>query len=110
MQNFPKSILDPDQLIDACFKKIGGYGYGSLSQDEINKCREFVSKQRSKLKQKKDSMITAQMSEEESQALRVAGMGDEEIHDVYGFHRSIMSGVKWNRTLSNRMRKLSRKR
>ena len=110
VQNFPKSILDPDQLIDACFKKIGGYGYGSLSQDEINKCREFVSKQRSKLKQKKDSMITAQMSEEESQALRVAGMGDEEIHDVYGFHRSIMSGVKWNRTLSNRMRKLSRKR
>lgn len=109
VQNFPKTLLDPDQLINACFKKIGGYGYGLLSQDEINKCREFVSKQRSKLKQKKDSMITAHMSEEESMALRTAGMGDDEIHDVYGFHRSIMSGVKWNRTLSHRMKKLRKK-
>lgn len=109
VQNFPKSILDPDLLVDACFKKIGGYGYGTLSQDEINKCREFVSKQRFKLKQRKDSIITAQMSEEESEALRAAGM-DNDIHDVYGFHRSIMSGVKWNRTLSNRMRRLGRKK
>lgn len=107
MQNFPKTILDSNTLIDNCFKKIGGYGFGSLSQDEINKCREFVSKQRAKLKNKK-SGVTPEMSEEEKKALTSTGTldyGDNDIHDVYGFNRSIMSGVAWNKTISNKMKK-----
>lgn len=108
MQNFPKSILDSNALIDNCFKKIGGYGFGSLSQDEINKCREFVSKQRAKLNSKKSS-VTAEMSEEERKALISTGVpfdyGDNDIHDVYGFNRSIMSGVTWNKNISNKMKK-----
>lgn len=109
MQNFPKTIIDPDSLIDHCFKKIGGYGFGSLSQDEINKCREFVSKQRTKLQYKKNAVVAAEMTEDERQALNSAGSlvsnGDEDIHDIYGFHRSIMSGVAWNKNISNKMKK-----
>ncbi|ODV70400.1 hypothetical protein HYPBUDRAFT_151743 [Hyphopichia burtonii NRRL Y-1933] len=108
MQNFPKTILDPNLLIDNCFKKIGGYGFGSLSQDEINKCREFVSKQRAKLQNKKQGVVTAGMSEEERKALNSSGSldnADDDIHDIYGFNRSIMSGVAWNRNISNKMKK-----
>lgn len=105
MQNFPKSITDPNLLIDSCFKKIGGYGYGFLSQDEINKCREFVSQQRNKINNKKNSFVDTGMSEQEREALNPPGSGDSEIHDVYGFNKSIMSGVTWNKHISNRMRK-----
>ncbi|CAK7898856.1 GTPase-activating protein GYP3 [[Candida] anglica] len=105
MQNFPKTILDPNILVDHCFKKIGGYGFGSLSQDEINQCREFVSKQRAKLNNKKHTALTAEMSDDERRALETAGAFDGDIHDVYGFHRSIMSGVVWNKNISNIMKK-----
>lgn len=105
VQNFPKTIVDPNLLIDNCFKKIGGYGFGSLSQDEINKCREFVTKERSKLQNKK-GLVTAHMSEDERRAL---GSGLDDVHDVYGFHRSIMSGVVWNKNLSTKMKKKFRK-
>lgn len=113
MQNFPKTILDSNALIDNCFKKIGGYGFGSLSQDEINKCREFVSKQRAKINSKKTS-VAAEMSEEERRALISTGSlldcEDSDIHDVYGFNRSIMSGVTWNKNISHKMkRKFTRK-
>lgn len=105
MQNFPKTITDPNLLIDSCFKKIGGYGYGFLLQDEINNCREFVSQQRNKIKSKQNAFIYTGMSEQEREALLQAGSVDSEIHDVYGFHKSIMSGVTWNKHISNRMRK-----
>ncbi|CUM68298.1 uncharacterized protein PRCAT00006020001 [Priceomyces carsonii] len=114
MQNFPKSILDPNILVDNCFKKIGGYGYGSLSQEEINKCRIFVSKQRAKLKSKKNSGIAAEMTDEERKALMSGSLGPDsfdDVHDIYGFHRSIMSGITWNKHISNRMKKrFSRKK
>lgn len=99
MQNFPKIILDPNFLIDNCFRKIGGYGFGSVSQDEINKCREFVLKQRTKLK--KQSGFTTELTSEERKALA----GGDDIHDVYGFNRSIMSGVVWNKNISSKMKK-----
>lgn len=108
MQNFPKIILDPNFLIDNCFKKIGGYGYGSLSQDEINKCREFVSKQRAKLDHKKNSIISAELTDEERRSLVTANSEnyiDQDIHDVYGFRRPIMSGMVWNKNVSNKMKK-----
>lgn len=105
IQNFPKSITDPNLLIDLCFKKIGGYGFGFLAQDEINGCRQFVSQQRSKLLNKKRG-IGAEMSEQEREALRV----DDEIHDVYGFNKSIMSGVTWNKHISSRMKKFGKKK
>lgn len=112
IQNYPKSLLNPNELIDNCFKKIGGYGFGSLSQDEINNCREFVSKQRSKLNDKKSNSIATELTEEERRTL-LGTLDDEDVHDVYGFHRGKMSGVVWNRNISNRMkmrftRKLSR--
>lgn len=101
MQSYPKLILDPNQLIDNCFKKIGGYGFGSLSQDEINNCREFVKKQREKINQRKLKGLLSDMSAEEQRTL----IGDEDIHDVYGFNRSLMSGVVWNRQISTKMKK-----
>ncbi|OBA21839.1 RabGAP/TBC [Metschnikowia bicuspidata var. bicuspidata NRRL YB-4993] len=105
MQNYPKQITDPSMLIDLCFKKIGGYGYGFLSQNEINKCREFVAYQRNKLQTKK-AVLGAEMSESERDALAGSGtMAEESIHDVYGFNKSIMSGVAWNRHMSGMMKK-----
>lgn len=110
MQNFPKTILDPNLLIDNCFKKIGGYGFGSLSQDEINKCRDFVSKQRKKINSRKGSTISTELTEEERLALIGAGtswdeMNDTQFHEVYGFHRSIMSGIVWNKSIAIKMKK-----
>lgn len=105
MQSFPKSITDPNLLVDKCFKKIGGYGFGFLSQDEINKCREFVAQQRSKLRNK--AMVTAEMSDMEREALKIPDSGG--IHDVYGFHKSVMNGVAWNKHLSSKMKSKFRK-
>lgn len=102
LQKYPKTLIDPNMIIDNCFKKIGGYGFGSLSQDEINKCREFVSKQRQKLKYKKNSVPAPEMNEQERNLL---ANQDDDIHDVYGFNRSIMSGVAWNNNISNKMKK-----
>ncbi|KAK6205475.1 rab-GTPase-TBC domain-containing protein [Scheffersomyces amazonensis] len=85
MQSYPKSLLDPNEVLGNCFKKIGGYGYGSLSQAEIDTCREFVSKQREKLNNKKKNTSIA-VTDEERQTLLLG----QDVHDVYGFHRSIM--------------------
>lgn len=97
MQSFPKTLLDPNELIHNCFKKIGGYGFGLLSQDEINKCREFVLKQRARLSKR---TVAAAMSDDERRALDASG-----IHDIYGFNRLIMSGVAWNTNIRRRMKK-----
>lgn len=107
MQNFPKKILDANLLIDFCFKKIGGYGFGSLSQDEINKCRAFVSKQREKMNKKLNQKGLTDMTDEERNTLLKSSTGFEtsDIHDVYGFNRSIMSGMVWNKNISNKMKK-----
>lgn len=96
MQNYPKSLGDPNTLIDCCFKKIGGYGYGFISQDEINKCRDFVARQRNKLQKRH---VPTQLSDDERQALQTP------YHDVYGFNRPIMSGVTWNMNISSKMRR-----
>lgn len=105
LQSFPKTITDPNLLVDKCFKKIGGFGFGFLSQDEINKCREFVAQQRSKLKKK--AVVTAEMSDMERDALKIPD--SSEIHDVYGFHKSVMNGVAWNKHLSSKMKSKFRK-
>lgn len=105
MQSFPKSITDPNLIIDCCFKKIGGYGYGFVSQDEINNCREFVSHQRDKLKARQQSMVGPQMTEAEREALKYHSPDMDDNHDIYGFNKSIMSGITWNRHISNRMKK-----
>lgn len=96
MQSYPKTLLDPGEIIDKCFKKIGGYGYGSLSQDQIDKCREFVAKQRENIKKR---TVLADLSDNERKVLGT------DVHDIYGFHRSIMSGVAWNNNISNKMKK-----
>lgn len=105
LQNYPKSLLDPNEVVDKCFKKIGGFGFGSISQDEINHCRDFVSKQRAKMKDRKLSSLNAELTDEERSMLMASSNFDNEIHDVYGFHRSIMSGVVWNRNISSKMKK-----
>lgn len=103
LQNFPKRIADPNLLIDCCYKKIGGYGFGSLSQDEINKCRDFVSKQRKSLNKKLEQQSLTGTTEEERRKLM---NGDLDIHEVYGFHRRpMMSGMVWNKNITNKMKK-----
>ncbi|KAI5957778.1 hypothetical protein KGF57_003045 [Candida theae] len=106
MQGFPKTVLDPNLLVDYCFKKIGGYGFGSLSQGEIDKCRDFVARQRQKMHLNSKRKDLTEMTEEEKQTLlNINGADKENIHDVYGFHRSIMSGIVWNKSISNKMKK-----
>lgn len=106
MQRHPKSFTDPDLLINCCYKKIGGYGYGFLSQREIQKCREFVANERKKIEVKKSGVLEAEMNEDERLAMqRLGDTSDDDIHDVYGFNKSIMSGVAWNKHMSGMMRK-----
>lgn len=50
MQKYPKTFLDPDNLIKMCYKKTGGYGFSSLSQYEINKFRVYFFNQLQKVK------------------------------------------------------------
>ncbi|CCE85864.1 Piso0_005500 [Millerozyma farinosa CBS 7064] len=111
MQNYPKTLQDCDLLISSCYKKIGGYGFGSLSQDEINQCRHYISKQRSKLQNKQ--LLSANLSREERNSLISSSLpasNQEDYSDVYEFHKPIMSGVRWNRNLSTKMkRKFSKK-
>ncbi|CAI5759969.1 unnamed protein product [Candida verbasci] len=97
MQSFPKKLLDSNLLIDCCFKKIGGYGFGSLSQDEINRCRSFVSKQREKINQKNKNKSLTEMTDEEKTLI------GNDIHDIYGFNRSIMSGMVWNKNIRKKL-------
>ncbi|CAK9441795.1 uncharacterized protein LODBEIA_P56630 [Lodderomyces beijingensis] len=105
MQNFPKNLLDPNLVVDHCFKKIGGYGFGSLSQDEIDRCRSFVSKQREKLNSNNRRKDLTEMTPEERNSLVISHVDDGNIHDVYGFHRPIMSGMLWNKSISNKVKK-----
>ncbi|KAI5967944.1 hypothetical protein CANMA_002712 [Candida margitis] len=107
MQGFPKRILDPNLLIDHCFKKIGGYGFGSLSQGEIDKCRDFVARQRQRMHLNTKRKDLTEMTEEEKQSLlnSTNDADKENIHDVYGFHRPIMSGIVWNKSISNKMKR-----
>lgn len=111
MQNYPKTLQDCNLLILSCYKKIGGYGFGSLSQDEINQCRHYISKQRSKLQNKQ--LLSANLSREERNSLISSSLpasNQEDYSDVYEFHKPIMSGVRWNRNLSTKMkRKFSKK-
>lgn len=111
IQNFPKSITDPNLLINLCYKKIGGYGYGFLSQDEINRCREFVAQQRMRFLNKKNSIASVDLSDLERAALHGSTLNvEDQIHDVYGFQKLIMSGVAWNMHISSVMkRKLSKR-
>ena len=53
--------------------------------------------------------MSTSMTEEERNSLMNSSDGgwntDEDvIHDVYGFHRPIMGGVVWNRSISNKMK------
>lgn len=105
IQNFPKSITDPNLLVNLCFKKIGGYGFGFLSQDEIDRCREFVAQQRSRLRTKRGALAGVDLSDLERAALQGSAKMDDEIHDVYGFQRSITSGMAWNMHISSVMKK-----
>ena len=47
------------------------------------------------------------MTDEERNTLLKSSTGFEtsDIHDVYGFNRSIMSGMVWNKNISNKMKK-----
>lgn len=107
MQNYPRKLLDANHLIDNCFKRIGGYGFGSLSQDEINRGREFVAKRRAKNKNKNYS-YTAAMSDEERKALMssyVSLESDSDNQQIHGLRKPLMSGVSWNKNISKKMRK-----
>lgn len=105
MQKFPKSITDPNLIIDCCFKKIGGYGYGFVSQVEINNCREFVSHQRDKIKARQKSVVGLEVTKAEREALTYHAPEMDDNHDIYGFNKSIMSGITWNKHISSRMKK-----
>lgn len=110
MQQFPRTLLDPNDLIALCFKKIGGYRFGSLSQLEINNCREFVAHQREKINSKRAVDVKAGLTESERRALSLLDQNDQNVHDVYGFNRSIMRSATWNKIVADKMkRKFSRK-
>lgn len=44
LQNYPKRLLDPAQLMEQCFKRRNGFGH--ISQEEISRLRRFVADRR----------------------------------------------------------------
>ncbi|ODQ82963.1 hypothetical protein BABINDRAFT_159442 [Babjeviella inositovora NRRL Y-12698] len=89
IQNFPKKIINPNELFDHCFKKRNGIGH-YLSQEEVNKCRDFVSKQR--------------RSHAENAKMYVLDGEGERLYDFE--HRKGLNSVAWNKNLTLKMKRL----
>lgn len=109
IQSFPKNLLDPNEIFDKIiFKK--RIRFNTLNQEEIDRCRKYVSSQRSKFKNFNELVI----HKNDSDSTRNSNIEDDTImetlsSEVYGFKRSL-TGVKWNNSIKEKVRQLSRKR
>jgi hypothetical protein len=101
IQNSPKSLIDPSEIFDLIFKK--KFGFNHLTQDEVNRCKKYVSLKRSKARlNTEDDNVDVEFNR---------GLLSDDLWqpDLYGFKKNSLPGVHWNNNLSRRM-KLVRRR
>ncbi|CCC67550.1 hypothetical protein NCAS_0A09920 [Naumovozyma castellii] len=120
IQTFPKKLLNPNDIFDkVIFKR--KYSFNRLDQDEVDRCRKYVSSQRTKYKHYIDTVekqeirgidkSTNHIGEKEN--ILTSEMDEDTINEalsseVYGFKRNL-TGVHWNNSLKAKVRQMKKK-
>ncbi|SCU86845.1 LADA_0E00606g1_1 [Lachancea dasiensis] len=110
IQTTPKKLLDPQQIFDRIlFKR--RFSLNNLNQEEIDRCRKYVTSQRLKLKNYADIMGNRPSANEN--AKRDIKMGPEFVEsalssEIYGFRRSL-TAAHWNNSIKEKVRQIRRK-
>lgn len=128
VQTFPKHLINPNELFDrVIFKR--RFSLNKLDQDEIDRCRKYVSSQRLKYKHYSEIMGTsnrnsnngnssnsngigiASPSSNSSDGEKMAGdiINDALSSEVYGFKKGL-GGVHWNNSIKAKVRQMRKKR
>ncbi|SCV05147.1 LANO_0H01090g1_1 [Lachancea nothofagi CBS 11611] len=110
LQTVPKKLLDPQNIFDRIiFKR--RISLNNLNQEEIDRCRKYVTSQRLKLKNYAD--IMGNRPSATGGAKRDLTMGPEFVEnalssEVYGFRRSL-TAAHWNNSIKEKVRQIRRK-
>lgn len=93
VQNSPKSLIDPSVIFDVIFKR--RMRLANLTQDEVTRCRKYVTQRRKQAKVKDP--------EETDASFNRKLLSEPLWQSDYGFKKGL-PGVHWNRNLSLKMR------
>ncbi|SCU80796.1 LAFA_0C01200g1_1 [Lachancea sp. 'fantastica'] len=110
IQSVPKKLLDPQIIFErVIFKRRNSLN--DLSQDEIDRCRRYVSAQRLKFKNYADIMGDRTATKDNTK--RDNSMGSDFVDnalssEVYGFRRSL-TAAHWNNSIKEKVRQIRRK-
>lgn len=127
VQTFPRHLINPNELFEkVIFKR--RFSLNKLDQDEVDRCRKYVSSQRLKYKHYSEIMGTGHRNNNNSDsysngigvASSSANSGDGEkmagdiINDalsseVYGFKKGL-GGVHWNNSIKAKVRQMRKKK
>lgn len=108
IQTFPKKLLNPNDIFDrVIFKR--RISFNNLNQEEIDRCRKYVTSQR--LKHKNYTELVGDKAASSSN--RDSKMASDLINDalsseVYGFKKSL-TGVHWNNSIKEKVRQIRRR-
>ncbi|AOA62007.1 Rab GTPase-activating protein [Komagataella phaffii CBS 7435] len=96
IQSFPRTILNPNDLLDVCYRKLNSISH--LKQQEIQLCKQYVINYRAKyknLKHEDNNLLSNQ------ERLKLLQEGIQE----FGKPR-VLKGLRWNSRLNKQIRKL----
>lgn len=110
IQTAPKKLLDPSLIFDRIiFKR--RVPLNNLNQEEIDRCRKYVTSQRVKFKNYADIMgerPTAIGSVSQELKMGPDFVENALASEVYGFRRSL-TGAHWNNSIKEKVRQIRRK-
>ncbi|KAL3233146.1 GTPase-activating protein GYP3 [Nakaseomyces bracarensis] len=115
IQMFPKSLIDPNDLFDKVILK-KRVSFNRLDQEEVDRCRKYVSSQRQKYKKfyesgrAPDEPIDEHDEESKIKATRIASDAINEAlsSEIYGFKKGL-TGVHWNNSIKEKVRQMRKK-
>lgn len=96
IQSFPRTILNPNDLLDVCYRKLNSISH--LKQQEIQLCKQYVINYRAKYKNLKHDDNNLLSNQER---LKLLQEGIQE----FGKPR-VLKGLRWNSRLNKQIRKL----
>lgn len=107
IQTFPKCILDPNDIFDkVIFRK--RIRFNSLNQEEIDRCRKYVTSQRQKFKNFTEIMGDNIRASRRDFSIHHDTINEALASEEYGFRRSL-TGVHWNNNIKEKVRQLNKK-
>lgn len=128
VQAFPKQLINPNELFDrVIFKR--RFSLNKLDQDEVDRCRKYVSSQRLKYKHYSEIMGTGHRNNSNNNNNNSNGIGivsssskptdgdkmagdiinDALSSEVYGFKKGL-GGVHWNNSIKAKVRQMRKKK